>query len=94
MDLYPIPRINYIIDPLRDARFLSGPVFREWQILLEEANRGFTAITGSGKCLFQWRVMPFHCSRGLDLMWTTCLTYQDDIIVIGRTLVEQKRNFR
>jgi len=105
---YPMPRINYILDQLREARYINNLDLKDgyWQILLEESSRQYTAFTVPGKGLFQWRVMPFGLysasatfQRVLDQvigpeMSPHAFAYQDDIIVIGRTLEEHNRNLR
>jgi len=60
-DAYPMPRINHILDQLREARYISSLDMKDgyWQIPLEERSRQYTAFTVPGKGLFQWRVMPF-----------------------------------
>jgi len=107
-DTYPMPPINYILDQLREARYITSLDLKDgyWQIPLEESSRQYTAFTVPGKGLFQWRVMPFglHSAsatfqRVLDQvigpeMSPQAFAYQDDIIVIGRTLEEHKRNLR
>jgi len=77
-----------------------------WQIPLKKSSRQYTAFTVPGKGLFQWRVIPFglHSAsatfqRVFDQvigpeMSPHAFAYQDDIIVIGRTLEEHKRNLR
>jgi len=44
---YPVTRINYILDQLREARFISSLNLNEgyWQIPLEESSRQYTAFT-------------------------------------------------
>ncbi|XP_044313310.1 uncharacterized protein LOC123037311 [Drosophila rhopaloa] len=105
-DAYPMPRINYILDQLREARYMSSLDLKDgyWQIPLEEASEKFTAFTVPGKGLFQWRVIGLHSAsatfqRALDQvigpeMSPNAFTYQDDIIVIGRTQREHKDNLR
>ncbi|XP_070068145.1 uncharacterized protein [Drosophila takahashii] len=107
-DAYPMPRINYILDQLKEARYISSLDLKDgyWQIPLEESSRQYTAFTVPGKGLFQWRVMPFglHSAsatfqRVLDQvigpeMSPHAFAYQDDIIVIGRTLEEHTENLK
>jgi len=107
-DAYPVPRINYILDQLREARYISSLDLKDecWQIPLKEGSRQYTAFTVPGKGLFQWRVMPFglHSAsatfqRVLDRvigpeMSPHAFAYQVDIIVIGRSLEEHKANLK
>ncbi|XP_041565903.1 LOW QUALITY PROTEIN: uncharacterized protein LOC121467710, partial [Drosophila elegans] len=107
-DAYPMPMINYILDQLREAKYISSLDLKDgyWQIPLEAASRQYTAFTVPGKGLFQWKVMPFglHSAsatfqRALDQvigpeMMPHAFAYQDDIIVIGRTLEEHMRNLK
>jgi len=57
-----MPRINYILDQLREARYISSLDLKDgyWQIPLKADSRQFTAFTVPRKGLFQWRVMPFR----------------------------------
>jgi len=96
-DFYPMPRIDYVLDQLREARYISSLDLKDGylQIPLEE----HAAFTVAGKGLFQWRVMPLglHSAsatfqRVLD--HSHAFAYHDDIIVIGRTLEEHKENVR
>jgi len=103
-----MPRINYILDQLREARYISSLDLKDgyWQIPLKAVSRQYTAFTVPGKGLFQWRVMPFglHSAsatfqRVLDRvigpeMSPHAFAYQDDIIVIGRSLEEHKANLK
>ena len=58
---YPLPRINTIIDRLRDAKFISSLDLKDgyWQIPMDESSRKYTAFAVTGRGLFQWRFMPF-----------------------------------
>jgi len=58
-DAYPMPRINYILDQLREARYISSLDLKDeyWQIPLKADSRHYTAFTVPGKGLFQWREM-------------------------------------
>ncbi|KAH8349451.1 hypothetical protein KR067_013707 [Drosophila pandora] len=89
-DAYPMPRINFILEQLMEAKFFSSLDLKNgyWQIPLE------------------WKVMPFglHSAsatfqRALDQvigpdMAPHAFAYQDDIIVIGRTREEHMENLR
>ncbi|XP_044316728.1 uncharacterized protein LOC123037931 [Drosophila rhopaloa] len=107
-DAYPMPRINYILDQLREAKYISSLDLKDgyWQVPLEANSRQYTAFTVPSKGLFQWKVMPFglHSAsatfqRALDQvigpeMSPYAFAYQDDIIVIGRTLKEHVENLK
>jgi len=56
-----MPRINYILDQLGEARYISCLNLKDgyWQIPLEESSSQFMAFTVPGKGLLQWRVKPF-----------------------------------
>jgi len=60
-DAYPIPRLNYILDQLREARYISSLDLKDgyWQIPLKADSRQYTVFTVPGKGVFQWRVMSF-----------------------------------
>ncbi|XP_044315167.1 uncharacterized protein LOC123037605 [Drosophila rhopaloa] len=104
-DAYPIPMINYILDQLREAKYISSLDLKDgyWQIPLEADSRQYTAFTVPGKGLFQWKVMPFglHSAsatfqRALDQvigpeMMPHAFAYQEDI---GRTLKEHMENLK
>jgi len=101
-DAYPMPRINYILEQLREARYISSLDLKDgyWQIPLKADSRRYTAFTVPGKGLFQWRVIPFglHSAsatfqRVLDRvigpeMSPHAFAYQDDIA--GRTQGQPK----
>ncbi|KRK05548.1 uncharacterized protein Dyak_GE28019, partial [Drosophila yakuba] len=101
-DAYPVPRMNFILDQLREAKFISTIDLKSgyWQIPVEEKSRQYTAFTVPGRGLFQWTVMPFGLTtapatfqRALDNiigpeMEPFAFAYLDDIIVIGRTKEE------
>jgi len=75
-----------------------------WQIPLKESSRQYTAFTAPGKGLFLWKVMPLglHSASATfqrvlnhligPEMSPHAFAHQDDIIVIGRTLEENKAN--
>lgn len=60
-DAYPLPRINTILDRLRDARYVSSLDLKDryWQIPLEEDIKKGTAFTVAER-YNQWRVMPCY----------------------------------
>lgn len=105
-DAYPLPRINHILEKLREARYISTIDLKNgyWQIPVEPNSRKYTAFTVPGRGLFQWRVMPFglHSApatfqRALDNvigqeMEPNVFAYLDDIVVVSRTIEDHKRH--
>jgi len=93
-----MPRINYILNQLREARYISSLDLKDryWQIPLEENSRQYTALTVPGKGLFQWGQCRSNSTRRRQVigpeMSPHAFAYQDDIIVIGSTLEYHKRN--
>uniref|UniRef100_L7LW12 RNA-directed DNA polymerase n=1 Tax=Rhipicephalus pulchellus TaxID=72859 RepID=L7LW12_RHIPC len=100
-DVYPLPRIDDVIDCLHSASYFSSVDLRSgyWQIPMHPNDKEKTAfITPDG--LFEFNVMPFGlCNapatfeRFMDtilrgLKWEVCLCYLDDIIIFGRTFDE------
>ncbi|XP_044317448.1 uncharacterized protein K02A2.6-like [Drosophila rhopaloa] len=98
-DAYPFPRINHILEKLRQARYISTLDLKHgyWQIPMDKDSLQFTAFTVPGRGLYQWKVMTFglHSARatfqraldgviGAD-MEPFAFAYLDDIIVIGAT---------
>ncbi|KAH8249813.1 hypothetical protein KR032_003498, partial [Drosophila birchii] len=105
-DAYPLPRINHILERLRNAKYISTLALRNgyWQIPMERESRACTAFTVPGRGLFQWRVIPFglHSApatfqRALDSVKGPELdpfafAYLADIIVVGSRLEEHMFN--
>lgn len=103
-----MPRINSILERLREARYISTLDLKSgyWQIPMAKQSRECTAFTVPGRRLFQWKVMPFglHSApatfqRALDQvigpdMEPHAFAYLDDIIVIGRSREEHQENLR
>ena len=60
-DAYPLPKINYILEKLRNGTYFSTIDFRQgyWQIPMAEQSKHLTAFTVPGRGLFQFKVMPF-----------------------------------
>lgn len=100
-DVYPLPRIDDVIDCLHSASYFSSVDLRSgyWQIPMEPAHKEKTAfVTPDG--LFEFNVMPFGlCNapatfeRFMDtilrgLKWEICLCYLDDVVIFGRTFDE------
>jgi transposase InsO family protein len=107
-DAYPLPRINHILEKLKDAKYISTLDLKSgyWQIPMARSSREYTAFTVPGRGLFHWKVMPFglHSApatfqRALDGvigpdMEPHAFAYLDDIIVVGRSLQEHMDNLR
>ena len=100
-DVYPLPRIDDVIDCLHSASYFSSVDLRSgyWQIPMHSVDKEKTAfVTPDG--LFEFNVMPFGlCNapatfeRFMDtvlrgLKWEICLCYLDDIVIFGRTFAE------
>ncbi|XP_041673748.1 uncharacterized protein LOC121529819 [Drosophila eugracilis] len=97
-DAYPVPRMDFILNQLREAKFISTIDLKAgyWQIPMDEDSKQYTAFTVPGRGLFQWKVMPFGLTtapatfqRALDTiigpeMEPFAFAYLDDIVVIGR----------
>lgn len=95
-DSYPLPRIDAILNRLRDSSYLSSLDLTKafWQIPLEESSRPKTAFTVPGRGLFEFKVMPFGLSNspqtlqrtmdalfGPDLLNNEVFVYLDDIVI-------------
>ena len=95
-DVYPLPRIDDILDSLQGAKYFSALDLKSgyWQIELEEKDKSKTAfVTPDG--LYEFNVMPFGLSnapstfeRLMDnvlrgLKWKICLCYIDDVVVFS-----------
>jgi len=67
-DAYPVPRINHILEKLRQARYISTLDLKHgyWKIPMAKDNRQFTAFTVPGRGICQWKVMPFGLHSALD----------------------------
>lgn len=103
-DVYPLPRIDDVIDCLHSASYFSSVDLRSgyWQIPMHSDDKEKTAfVTPDG--LFEFNVMPFGlCNapatfeRFMDtilrgLKWEICLCYLDDVVIFGRTFDEHNR---
>ena len=105
---YPLPRINTILDRLRDAKFVSSPNLKDgyWQIPIDESCRKYSAFVVTGRWLIQRRVVPFGLnSAPATFQWALdrviapdmesyVFVYIDDIIVIGKKFDEHLKNFK
>lgn len=107
-DAYPLPKINAILDKLREGKYFSTLDLKSgyWQVPLTADSKPVTAFTAPERGLFQFRVMPFglHSApatfqRLLDQIIgpeldKCAFVYLDDIIVIGRSFEEHLLNLR
>ncbi|KAG5863528.1 hypothetical protein JTB14_028969 [Gonioctena quinquepunctata] len=98
-DSYPFPRIDRILNQLRDAQFISSVDLRKafWQVPLDEASKEKTAFSVPGRALFQFSVMPFGVRNAARTQARQCdalfgprfephvFTYLDDIIITSST---------
>lgn len=94
-DRYPLPRVDRILNMLRDAKFITSIDLRSafWQIPLSEESKEKTGFCVPGRGMFQFKVMPFglSCSaqtlqRLMDATFgpelePNVFCYLDDIIV-------------
>ncbi|UYV60745.1 hypothetical protein LAZ67_1002098, partial [Cordylochernes scorpioides] len=93
-DVYPIPRIDKVMDTLQGSRYFSAIDLRSgyWQVEVEERDKEKTAFT-TAHGLYEFNVMPFGlCNapatfeRNMEnmlgnLRWQICLCYLDDVII-------------
>ncbi|UYV75794.1 hypothetical protein LAZ67_13001373, partial [Cordylochernes scorpioides] len=93
-DVYPIPRIDDVMDTLQGSKYFSAIDLRSgyWQVEIEEKYKEKTAFTTTHG-LYEFNVMPFGlCNapatfeRNKDnvlgnLRWQICLCYLDDVII-------------
>ncbi|UYV68881.1 K02A2.6-like [Cordylochernes scorpioides] len=93
-DVYPIPRIDDVMDTLQGSRYFTAIDLRSgyWQVEIEEQDKKKTAFTTSHG-LYEFNVMPFGlCNapatfeRIMDnvlknIKWKFCLCYLDDVII-------------
>ena len=101
-DAYPLPRVEQILDRLRDAKFLSTLDLRQafWQIPLDEESKPKTAFSIPGRGLFQYNVLPYgladspkRMQRLIDHVFGPALEpyvfgYIDDLIVATNSYEE------
>lgn len=106
-DVYPLPRINDILDALQGACFFTSlDLFSGyWQIAMSPEDREKTAfITKFGT--FQFKVMPFGlCNAPAtfqrlmdqvldDYLWRFVVVYLDDLNIFSKTFDEHLNHLR
>ncbi len=104
-DLFPLPRIDEILDSLGTARIFSTLDLASgfWQLPIHPEDQEKTAfVTFRG--LFEWKVLPFGLcgspaffQRAMELalvglQWQNCLIYMDDIIVFSSTFEQHLKD--
>ena len=104
-DAYPLPRIDDTLDTLHGSRWFSTLDLASgyWQVELTKENQHRTAFcTTHG--LYDFKVMPFGLCNALatfqrlmdllltGLLWSSCLVYLDDIIVLGKNFTNHLQN--
>jgi hypothetical protein len=101
-DVYPLPRIDEILEALGGARLFTTLDLRfgYWQIGMAPGDRDKTAFT-TKRGLYRFKRMPFGLMNAPStfqrmmngvlrgLTWLTCLVYLDDIVVFTRGGIER-----
>ena len=104
-DVYPLPRVDDILDTLGDAKYFSTLDLASgyWKIPLDAESRPKTAFT-THQGLFEFVRMPFGLCNApatfqramqsvlAGLEWRDCFVYIDDILVVSRTFEEHLRH--
>ncbi|KAF7648018.1 hypothetical protein LDENG_00163380 [Lucifuga dentata] len=100
-DAYPLPCIQDTLDTLSTTKWFSTLDLASgyWQVeLTPRACKAAAFCTRNG--LFEWNFMPFGLYNALatfqrlmdrvsaGMQWETCLVYLDDIIVLGKDVLE------
>ena len=100
-DVYPLPRIDDILDTLGQAHYFSTLDLASgyWQIEMDPATKDKSAFTTHAG-LFEFERMPFGLCNApatfqrlmqavlAGMEWKFCFVYLDDILVCSRTLEE------
>ena len=106
-DVYPLPRINDILDTLGETKYFSSLDLCSgyWQIELHPESRPKSAfVTHRG--LHEFVRLPFGLCNGPStfqrlmevvlsgLVWDSCFVYIDDVLVCSRTFEEHLEHLR
>lgn len=77
-DSYPLPRVDHILSPLGNAKFISSIDLSKafWQVPLDDASKEKTAFSIPERGLFHFRVMPFGFFNSAQTLWTTLLLFR------------------
>jgi hypothetical protein len=92
-DSYPLPRIDDLLDALRESKWLSTCDLASgfWQVEMDASDAEKTAFTTTSG-LFQFNVMLCNAQATFQrlmeyalagLQWEICLIYLDDIIIFA-----------
>jgi len=100
-DVYPLPRIDDILDTLNGMKFFSvlDQANAYWSILIAPDDREKTAFS-TPVGLYHFKFLPFGLCNALSsferlmelllsgLQWKICLIYLDDILVFAKNFEE------
>ena len=106
-DVYPLPRIDDILDTLGEAKYFSSLDLASgyWQVELAPDARQKSAFT-THKGLFEFIRMPFGLCNApatfqrvmqvvlAGLEWRSCFVYLDDILIASKTFDEHLNHLR
>ena len=106
-DVYPLPRIDDILDTLGEAKYFSSLDLASgyWQVELAPDARQKSAFT-THKVLFEFVRMPFGLCNApatfhrvmqvvlAGLEWRSCFVYLDDILIASKTFEEHLDHLR
>lgn len=101
-DSYPLPRVDYILNMLKGAKFISSIDLKSafWQIPLSEESKEKTAFSVPGRGLFHFCVVPFGLTNSAQAqqrlmdsilgpeLEPCCFVYLDDVILISSSFDE------
>ena len=104
-DVYPLPRVDDTLEQLAKAKYFStlDMASRYWQVPMDSTSQENTAFsTYAG--LYEFNKMPFGLVNApatfqwlmeialAGLTQDCCLTYLDDVLVIGKSIEEHNQN--
>ena len=106
-EAFPLPRIDDYLDTLAGARYFSTLDLASgfWQVVMG-ANSVMKTTFATHEGAYQFRVMPFGLKNApTTFQWlmqqvlaglptTVCMSYIDDILVVGKTLGEHLDNLQ
>ena len=106
-DVYPLPRVDDILDALGEARYFSSLDLASgyWQVELDKDAREKSAFT-TYNGLFEFTRMPFGLCNApatfqrimqivlAGLEWQSCFVYLDDILIASKTFEQHLHHLR